>query len=60
MSLKALLCIPLGHRWTAKSDTFDAEPLLHCSRCGRTRDVGAETRDRSRNPGNVGPLPPGR
>ena len=45
MQVKAALCVPLGHRWTTASESFDAEPLLHCTRCGRTRDMGSETRD---------------
>jgi hypothetical protein len=45
MSLKALLCVPLGHRWHTDPDSTEAYPLLRCERCGRQRNMGAETRD---------------
>ena len=44
MNAKGILCVPLGHKWTTLSETFDVEPLLHCTRCGRVRDMGNETR----------------
>jgi hypothetical protein len=53
MTIKALICIPLGHKWSTDTSSYDSEPLLRCKRCGRTREAGAGTRDRSRNPGNV-------
>jgi len=40
---KAILCVALGHHWTTHSETFDSEPLLYCTRCGRHRDMGNET-----------------
>ena len=58
MKLKALVCVPLGHKWSTDTGSHGSEPILRCMRCGRTRDVGAETRKRSRNPGNIGPFPP--
>jgi hypothetical protein len=58
MKLKALICVPRGHKWSTDTGSYDSEPILRCTRCGRTRDAGAETRDRSRNPGNVTPWLP--
>jgi hypothetical protein len=54
---KAFLCVPFGHKWSTESGSFDSGLVLRCKRCGRTRDAGAETRDRSRNPGGIGPFP---
>lgn len=45
MSLKAILCVPLGHKWTTQTTSYDVEPLLRCTRCGRIRDMGNEARD---------------
>ena len=44
MRLRALLCIPAGHHWQADPDSYEVEPILRCTRCGRRLDVGAETR----------------
>jgi hypothetical protein len=42
MTLKAVLCVPLGHRWhPVESDT--PFPLLKCDRCGRLRELSAES-----------------
>jgi hypothetical protein len=45
VNLKAVICVPLGHKWTEATDTFESYPVLRCSRCGRLRNVGGETRD---------------
>jgi hypothetical protein len=39
---KALLCVPLGHKWhTARSDT--PYPVLECGRCGRLMEMPPES-----------------
>jgi hypothetical protein len=44
MQAKALLCVPLGHKWhTARTDT--PYPVLECERCGRLRELTAESGD---------------
>ena len=53
MNLKAVFCVPLGHKWSTDTSSYDSEPLLRCKRCGRTRDASAATRGHSRNPGDV-------
>jgi hypothetical protein len=45
INVKAIVCVPLGHRWVTDTESFEAEPILRCARCGRHRDMGAETRD---------------
>jgi hypothetical protein len=45
MNLKALLCIPLGHKWAEATDVVESYPVLRCRRCGRLRNMGDETRD---------------
>jgi hypothetical protein len=43
MKVAALICVPLGHRWhPVESDT--PYPLLKCDRCGRLREMTAESR----------------
>jgi hypothetical protein len=43
MKLRAVLCVPLGHHWhPIASDT--PYPVLECDRCGRTRELTAESR----------------
>ena len=44
MSFKAILCVPLGHRWHEAADIVETYPVLRCQRCGRLRNMGAETR----------------
>ena len=40
--MKAILCVPLGHRWhTSASDT--PYPVLECGRCGRLQELTAES-----------------
>ncbi|HEX5246478.1 MAG TPA: hypothetical protein VFW41_05050 [Gaiellaceae bacterium] len=42
MKIAAVLCAPLGHRWhPIASDT--PYPVLECGRCGRTRELTAES-----------------
>ena len=53
MNLKAIVCVPLGHKWSTDTGSYDSEPIIRCKRCSRVRDIGAETRDHSRNPANV-------
>jgi len=44
MNARAILCVPLGHKWhTARSDT--PYPVLECGRCGRLRELTAESGD---------------
>jgi hypothetical protein len=42
---KALLCMPLGHRWSEAADVEAPYPVLRCERCGRTMELTAETHD---------------
>ena len=44
MNLKALLCVPLGHKWREAPDVVETYPVLRCKRCGRLRNMGEETR----------------
>jgi hypothetical protein len=44
VSLKALLCVPLGHKWGEATDIVETYPVLRCKRCGRLRNMGDETR----------------
>ena len=44
MNAKAILCVPLGHHWETDTELFESEPILRCTRCGRHRDMGTETR----------------
>jgi hypothetical protein len=44
MNLKALFCVPLGHKWGEATDVVDTNPVLRCKRCGRLRNMGDETR----------------
>jgi hypothetical protein len=42
VSAKALLCVPLGHKWhTVPSDT--PYPVLKCDRCGRLTELTSES-----------------
>jgi len=41
--IRALLCIPLGHRWRELKDTYEIHPVLRCIRCGRTRELAPGT-----------------
>lgn len=43
MKIRAILCVPLGHRWHTVA-TGDPFAVLECSRCGRRREV---TEDRN-------------
>lgn len=47
MNPKALLCVPLGHRWHTDPESTEAFPLLRCARCGRHRHMGPETREKT-------------
>jgi hypothetical protein len=44
VSLKSLLCVPLGHKWAEAGDIVETYPVLRCKRCGRLRNMGDETR----------------
>jgi hypothetical protein len=44
MNLKAVLCVPLGHRWSEAADVVESYPVLRCKRCGKLRNMGGETR----------------
>jgi hypothetical protein len=44
VNLKALLCVPLGHKWAEATDVVETYPVLRCGRCGRLRNMGAEAR----------------
>jgi hypothetical protein len=35
MNLKAVLCVPLGHKWGEAPDVVETYPVLRCKRCGR-------------------------
>lgn len=42
MRVKAVLCVPLGHRYhPARTDT--PYPVLECERCGRLTELTAES-----------------
>jgi hypothetical protein len=43
MSVKALLCVPLGHRWKPREDSTESYPVLRCERCGRTTALAPGT-----------------
>jgi len=43
MTVRGLLCIPLGHKWTEASDVQETYPVFRCRRCGRTQGFAAET-----------------
>ena len=42
MNAKMIVCVPLGHKWATDEKSFGVEPILRCSRCGRTRNMGNE------------------
>jgi hypothetical protein len=44
MGLKAVLCIPLGHKWVpAQESSGTPAPVLRCQRCGRSGIFSGET-----------------
>jgi hypothetical protein len=45
MNLKALVCVPLGHKWAEATDLVETYPVLRCRRCGRLRNMSDATRD---------------
>jgi hypothetical protein len=45
VNLKAILCVPLGHKWGEATGVVSTSVLLRCKRCGHLRDMGSETRD---------------
>jgi hypothetical protein len=47
MNLRALLCVPLGHRWAEAPDVIETYPVLRCIRCGQMRNMGSETREKT-------------
>jgi hypothetical protein len=44
MTLRALLCVPLGHKWREATELVATYPVLRCWRCGKLRNMGDETR----------------
>jgi hypothetical protein len=40
---KAIICVPLGHRWAEASDVSETYPVLRCRRCRRLRELTPET-----------------
>jgi hypothetical protein len=44
MNVKALLCVPLGHKWGEATDVVATYPVLRCKRCKRLRNMSDETR----------------
>ena len=44
VNLKALACVPLGHKWAEATGVVETYPLLRCRRCGRLRNMSSETR----------------
>jgi hypothetical protein len=46
MRLKAVLCIPLGHKWEAAPEADTPHPLMRCKRCRRTTIFSDETRSK--------------
>jgi hypothetical protein len=42
---KAIICVPLGHRWETDTESHEVEPILRCARCGRHRNMGSEMRN---------------
>jgi hypothetical protein len=44
MGLKAVLCIPLGHKWAPSEEGGGTlAPVLRCQRCGRSGIFSEET-----------------
>jgi len=44
MKPKAILCIFLGHKWIPTPDSYEAVPVLSCTRCGRRETRPADIR----------------
>jgi hypothetical protein len=44
VTLRALLCVPLGHKWREAPEIVDTYPVLRCKRCGKRRNMSDETR----------------
>jgi hypothetical protein len=44
MNFKAVLCLPLGHKWREAPDVVESYAVLRCQRCGRLRNMSSETR----------------
>jgi hypothetical protein len=40
---KAIVCVPLGHRWAEAADVNETYPVLRCRRCRRLRELTPET-----------------
>jgi len=40
---RAVICIVAGHRWREAADVYETFPVLRCRRCGRRRELAAET-----------------
>jgi hypothetical protein len=44
MKPKVVFCIFLGHKWIPAPDSYEAVPVLICTRCGRHESRPAEIR----------------
>jgi hypothetical protein len=44
VTLRALLCVPLGHKWREAPEIVETYPVLRCKRCGKRRNMSDETR----------------
>ena len=44
VSLRALLCVPLGHQWSEAPELVETYPVLRCRRCGKLQNMSSETR----------------
>jgi hypothetical protein len=44
VNVKAVLCVPLGHKWGEATGVVETFPVLRCARCGRLRNMSGETR----------------
>lgn len=44
MTAKALLCIFAGHKWAPAKDSYEAQTVMVCGRCGRRQIRSAEQR----------------
>jgi hypothetical protein len=43
VTLKAVVCVPLGHRWEVRPDSDETYPVLRCRRCGRLTELAPGT-----------------
>jgi hypothetical protein len=43
MTLRVILCIVAGHRWSEAADVHETFPVLRCRRCGREQELAPGT-----------------